>query len=405
MGKNKNQKWVKPRHKVIKTILYPFIKAYVKLKCGVKIERFKGKGQYLIIANHQTAYDQFFVDLLFKNTVYYLSSEDVLSAGLISKVLRFLFNPIPIKKQTQDASAVMTCMRVAKEGGSIGIFPEGNRTYSGKTEYINPSIAKLAKKLNLPIAFVRIEGGYGIQPRWSDVFRKGKSRAYISRVMQVEEVKSYSVDELYDIIKKELFVDENVLDNKYYHKKSAEYLERAIYVCPTCGISKFESKKDVIECKKCSKKVRCLPNKQLEGVNYEFPFKFIGEWYEYQTEFISKTDISVFENSPAHIDEQVSIYDVVFCKKKQLFKKDISMFAYADRFEFDKGERKIELPFEKVSAVTVLGRNKLNIYYENNKKAYQIKGTKRFNALKYVHFYFHYKNVKGGRLNEQFLGL
>ncbi len=405
MNKKERQKWVKTRHKVIKTILYPFIKAYVKLKCGAKIERFKGRGQYLIIANHQTTYDQFFVDLIFKNSIYYLSSEDVLSNGFISKVLKFLFNPIPIKKQTQDVSAVMTCMHVAKEGGSIGIFPEGNRTYSGRTEYINPSIAKLAKKLNLPIAFIRIEGGYGVQPRWSDVFRKGKIRAFVSRVMEVEEVKSYSVDTLNEIIKKELFVDENLLDNQYYHKKSAEYLERAVYVCPYCGISKFESKNDIIECKKCFKKVRYLPNKRLEGVNFEFAFKNVGEWYDYQTDFISKTDISVYQNSPAHIDEQVSIYDVVFCKKKQLLKKDISMFAYADRFEFNKGEYKIELPFEKVSTVTVLGRNKLNIYVENNKKAYQIKGTKRFNALKYVHFYFHYKNVKRGRLNEQFLGL
>ena len=342
---------------------------------------------------------------MFKNTIYYLSSEDVLSNGFVSKFIRFLCNPIPIKKQTQDAGAVMTCMRVAKEGGSIGIFPEGNRTYSGKTEYINPSIAKLALKLNLPIAFVRIEGGYGIQPRWSDVFRKGKSRVFVSRLMQVEEVKNCSAEQLNEIIKKELFVDENVLDNKYYHKKSAEYLERAIYICPTCGISKFESKNDIIECKKCLKQVRYLPNKQLEGVGFEFPFKFIGEWYAYQTDFINKTDISVFENSPAYTDEKINLYDVVFYKNKKILKKDLTMSVYLDRFEFTCKDYQMVLHLEKVSAVTVLGRNKLNIYYENNKKAYQVKGDKRFNALKYVHFYFHYKNLKEGKLNEQFLGL
>ncbi len=405
MRKKKTQKWVKPRHKIIKTMLYPFVNAYVKLKCGVKIERFKGKGQYLIIANHQTSYDQFFVDLIFKNPVYYLSSEDVFSIGFASKLLKFFFNPIPIKKQTQDTGAVINCMRVAKEGGSIAIFPEGNRTYSGKTEYINPSIAKLARKLNLPIAFIRIEGGYGVQPRWSDVFRKGYMRAYVSRVMELEEIKSCSVDQLIAIIKQELFVDENLSDNQYFHKKSAEYLERAVYVCPYCGLTKFESKNSQIECKKCLKKVRYLPNKQLEGVNFEFPFKNVGEWYDYQTEFVSKMDISVFENNPAYIDEEISLYDVVFCKKKKVLNNDLKMLVFSDRFEFIKGEYKTVLPLEKVSTVTVLGRNKLNIYFDNNRKAYQVKGDKRFNALKYVHFYYHYKNVKEGILNKQFLGL
>ena len=56
--------------------------------------------------------------------------------------------PIPIKKQTMDITAVKNCILVAREGGTICIAPEGNRTYSGRTEYMRPSIASLAKKLD-----------------------------------------------------------------------------------------------------------------------------------------------------------------------------------------------------------------------------------------------------------------
>ena len=62
-----------------------------------------------------------------------------------------------------------------------------------------------------------------------------------------------------------------------------------------------------------------------------------------------------------------------------------------------------ELPFDAVSAITVLGRNKLNIYHGEN--IYQLKGGKRFNALKYVHIYHRSKNIVRGEANEQFLGL
>jgi hypothetical protein len=60
-------------------------------------------------------------------------------------------------------------------------------------------------------------------------------------------------------------------------------------------------------------------------------------------------------------------------------------------------------PFDKVTAVSVLGRNKLNVYHE--KKVYQFKGDKRFNALKYVNICYRHKNICKGALNEQFLGL
>ena len=47
--------------------------------------------------------------------------------------------------------------------------------------------------------------------------------------------------------------------------------------------------------------------------------------------------------------------------------------------------------------------NHINIYHD--KKVYQIKGNKQFNALKYVNFYYHYKNVNKGEKHGKFLGL
>ncbi len=404
---NKRKKWIKPRHKIFKRLVYPFFGAYIKRKYGLSIERFKDqeKRPYLILMNHQTGFDQFFVDMAFKGSVYCIASEDIFSMGFVSKLLRYFIAPIPIKKSTHDTSAIMNCLRVAKEGGSIAIFPEGNRTYSGKTEHISPSIAKLAKMLKLPIAFMRLEGGYGVHPRWSDAVRKGKMRAYVSRVVEVDELNNYSVDDVYDMIKKELYVNENLADAEFFHKKSAEYLERAVYVCPYCGIAEFESKNDIVKCKKCNREIKHFADKHIEGVGFDFPFRFIDEWYDYQSDFISNLDIAPFENKAIYKDQDISLSNVILYKKKQLIKKKITMLAYNNRFEFSTKNYETSISFQDVSAVSVLGRNKLNIYFDGNKKVYQIKGNKRFNALKYVHLYYHYKNIQEGNANGKFLGL
>ena len=116
-------------------------------------------------------------------------------------------------------------------------------------------------------------------------------------------------------------------------------------------------------------------------------------------------DISAFGDKPVYTDEEISLFNVVLYKKKQLLQKNLKMSVYNDRFEFVNGKRKTVLRLDDVSSVTVLGRNKLNIYFDDNKKVYQIQGSKRFNALKYVQFYYHYKNIKTGNANGKFLGL
>ncbi|MBR3909186.1 MAG: 1-acyl-sn-glycerol-3-phosphate acyltransferase [Clostridia bacterium] len=404
MKKDKAKKWMKFRHRVVRNILFAILGPYSCLKFGIKIEPFREQENrpYLILLNHQTSFDQFFVGLAFKGPVYYVASEDLFSNGFISKVIKYLVEPIPIKKQTTDVKAVMNCIRVAKEGGTIAIAPEGNRTYSGKTEYMNPSIAPLARKLKIPIALYRIEGGYGVQPRWSDVVRKGKMRGYVSRVITPEEIAALSEEELLSAIKEGLYVNEAVNDGEFHHKKRAEYLERAAYVCPFCGLSEFESNADVIECKKCGKKFRYLPTKQLEGVGFDSPFQFFDDWYEYQQDFINNLDVLQYVEKPIYCDA-AAFFEVIPYNKKVRLAKQVSLSLFGDRIEVNTENENLVFSFDETAAVTVLGRNKLNIYHGG--KIYQIKSGKRFNALKYVNIFHRYKNLKSGENDGKFLGL
>ena len=403
--RKKKEKWLKFRHVVVRRCLAVFVKPLAVAMYGIKIEKFKEEGSrpYLILYNHQTAFDQFFVGLAFHNPVYYVATEDLFSNGFVSSLIRYLVEPIPIKKQTTDVAAVINCIKVAKEGGTLAIAPEGNRTYSGKTEYIAPSIATLAKKIKLPIALYRIEGGYGVQPRWSDKTRKGKMRSYVSRVIEPEEYATMSNEELASAIREGLYVNEGVEDAVFKSPRKAEYLERAMYVCPFCGLSLFESNGNETECKKCHRKITYGEDKTLSGVGFRFPYRFVTEWYDAQNRFIRNLDLTPYFDKPVYCD-RVNVSEVIVYKRKVSIKKEAEIKLYGNRIVIEENKAdEICFPFEEITAVSVLGRNKLNIYHD--KRVYQLKGDKRFNALKYVNLYYHHKNISRGEADGEFLGL
>jgi len=403
--KKKDKKWIKKRHRVVRNILFAALWPYCRLRYGIRIEKFKEQGNrpYLILLNHQTPFDQFFVGMSFHGPVYYMATEDIFSMGWISSVIRWLVAPIPIKKQTTDLMAVKNCIRVSREGGTIAIAPEGNRTYSGKTEYMNPAIASLARKLGLPIALYRIEGGYGVEPRWSDVIRRGKMRSYVSEVIEPEIYAAMTNEELMHRIEDGLFVNEATADGEFHHKKRAEYLERAIYVCPFCGPAKWESHGATVTCTACGRQVTYEPTKELVGVGFDFPFPFVADWYEYQKDVVNALDPAQYIDTPLFQDT-ACLWDVQTNKRKTRLRVDAAVTLYGDRITIDEeGVDPLVLPFAELTAVAVLGRNKLNVYHGD--QVYQFKGSKRFNALKYVNIYYRHKNVSKGEPYGEFLGL
>ena len=404
----KNSKWRRARHRFVRNLVFTFLAPYSRFKYGVRVEplRNQGKRPYLILFNHQTAFDQFFVGMAFKEPVYYVASEDLFSDGFVSSLIRYLVAPIPIRKQTTDVRAVMNCIKVAKEGGTIAIAPEGNRTYSGKTGYMSPAIASLAKKLKLPIALYRIEGGYYVHPRWSDATRKlrgGHMHGYVSRVIEPSEYATLSDGELFELIKSELFVDESVPSSLSVKSKSiADGLERAFFVCPECGVTSFNSKGCEIVCSRCGWKASLDGNYRL--VTEGNRFNSIGEWYAYQEEKILSLDPDSLTEEALTVDGGVRLSRVILYKRKELLSEGLELRLFGDRIELSGKDTDTRVfLFAECDAITVLGKNKCNIYHRG--EVLQLKGRKSMNALKLVNFFHNYKNKHSEVKDGQFLGL
>jgi ribosomal protein S27AE len=209
-------------------------------------------------------------------------------------------------------------------------------------------------------------------------------------------------EELFNLLCEKLYVDETKLGGEYRHKKSAEYLERAMYWCPTCGLSRFESHGEQIACQRCGMTLRYMPDLTLSPVSGEFPYRTVADWYEAQDRFVLGLDLSPYADTPVYTDT-VDLIEVIPYKEKRPVAGGIALSVYADRYELCGDGFSLTLPFDELIAVTVLGRNKLNLY--RGEEIFQIKGDKRFNALKHMHIFYRARQKKEDNENAGFLGI
>ena len=170
------KKWIRTRHKVVKKILLPFVNMFAKskVKLNKKVLELESGKPCLVLYNHQTNFDPFLVALIMgKRDFYYVASEHIFSKGFVSSLLKYFIAPIPFLKAGVNTSSIMNCGRVVREGGSIIISPEGNRTYTGETTTIKDTIVKFVRFLKIPVVLVNIKGNYSCRPRWAKTARKG----------------------------------------------------------------------------------------------------------------------------------------------------------------------------------------------------------------------------------------
>lgn len=88
--------------------------------------------------------DPFFISKAFPFQLYFYASDDLFNLK-VSPLIRYLAAPIPKSKSVADLKAVMISLRVLREGGAIGITPEGNRTLSGRLWEMGDSVANSLK--------------------------------------------------------------------------------------------------------------------------------------------------------------------------------------------------------------------------------------------------------------------
>lgn len=351
-----------------------FISFLRRHKVGKKLHMKKGD-QYIILSNHQTDMDGILLGLLCNRNYYGLTTDSFFSKGWQSKMFEHQFGIIAKKKGTVDVAANMKMMKCIKEGGSLLIYPEGNRTYAEFQFPFTSGFGKFVRHFNIPVAIFNVVGGTGCFPRFGGKRRKGPHYTTLKRVIQPEEYANWTDEEFEKIMQAELRVYDSESGYLYKSKAKAEYLERMLFVCPKCGKKEtLVSKGDHLYCKECGLDVEYTEDLHLVSKDESFKFNKLVDWYNFQINYVKNYNL---DNNIIFKDDNVELFiSNPGVKRKLIHKGTLTM----DKDNLIFGD--IKVPVSDIEIASPISGTKFN--FSTSEQNYLVIGDDRFNPLKYV---------------------
>lgn len=151
---------VHPAHRMLR-LLRPAGRAVLTRRYDVHqhgTSRVPARGGCILAANHIGLLDGPLLTVVGPRPVHFLTKKEMFQ-GRTGTVLR-LVGQIPLARTTFDATAVKGCLRVLRDGGVVGIFPEGTRG-DGELRRFHGGVAYLAMVTGASVVPVAVFGTRG----------------------------------------------------------------------------------------------------------------------------------------------------------------------------------------------------------------------------------------------------
>ena len=147
-------------------LLRPGIHGLCRAYFGLELEGLANipvSGPVIITPNHQTYADPALVSLPVRRRVYYMAWSRLFEIPLFSWLIRRL-RAFPVRIESTDPASTREAVRLLQAGHVVMIFPEGERTHTGRVERFKPGAFRLATSLRVPVLPVTIAGGHASWP-------------------------------------------------------------------------------------------------------------------------------------------------------------------------------------------------------------------------------------------------
>jgi len=184
-------------YKILKIICGPVFKVLYRPKAYGK-ENIPEEGAVIFVGNHKHAFDPVVVMTNTKRIVHYMAKESLFKGvhGILFKSIGL----IKVYRSKSNPMAVVEAVQILKNGGTVGIFPEGtrNRTEQELLRFRHGAVA-IAKQANSKVIPFAIRGKYRI-------LKKGLEIEFGEPVdvstMEIEEANEYIRNEVLKLLRK-----------------------------------------------------------------------------------------------------------------------------------------------------------------------------------------------------------
>lgn len=249
---------------------------------------------FILLSDHANALDAYVLGALVGKPIRFMANLEGVSR--IKSTLALLIGAYGRRKGSNDLSALRTTFSLSRAGETIGMFPEGDRSWDGSTLPLRPGCGKLVRRLGLSLVLARHKGNYLAQPRWATRQRRGRWSVDFS-VFDADELARMS-DDLVDTIIVSALTKNEIKDadregRTFECEAPAEGINRLLWRCPVCGRTDgIIGSGGFIMCTLCGTKWRPDGNCRVKPINaplslHRSPIADLKDWHDWQTRTLS----------------------------------------------------------------------------------------------------------------------
>lgn len=277
---------------VFQRVAFSILSIYSKLRFKIKFNKngidLPKNTPILFLSNHQSNWDGIWLRIMYPGThIFFIVHDELYKNKFMAFLSGKMIDTVKRGNSKNDVGAVKQLLQLKKEGKNIGIFPEGGIAYWHHNLDFDRSLAKLCKKMEIPIAIHNLHGATFIYARYC--VHKGHARPVYEckKLITPEEIRAMTVDELHEVLKNNLTVNEYEWQRekmvKVNRKKPAENMHEGLFVCPKCkSIHSMQSHKDTLFCLKCDFTTKVNKYDFFDNEYFDNPV----DWDKFQKEYL-----------------------------------------------------------------------------------------------------------------------
>lgn len=244
---------------------------------------------FVLMSDHSNALDPYVLGSFSRAPIRYMANIE--GVHPLKAVLAELVGAYGRRKGARDMAALRATLELSRSGESIGIFPEGDRSWDGSSSAIRPGAGKLARRLGLPLVIARQKGNYLAHPRWAARPRRGAWSV---------EFLAYGADELGRMpdalveaviaaaLAKNEIKDAAREGRLFESEASAEGIGRLLWRCPVCGkADSIAGRGNRIGCVRCGSRWELDANCGVRPLNaplsiHAAAIADLKDWHDWQ---------------------------------------------------------------------------------------------------------------------------
>ncbi len=356
-----------------------------------EVEAYTPKNEtFIIIANHTDTMDPGYQMISLNRYVRFVAADFLVRVNAFTRLILGKLDGVIVKNRNKPSDVLIDeIMENLRAGIPVGLHAEGLITTNGETGYISSNTGKLVKDSGVALITYRIVGGYLRRPRWAETERNGPVYGKVIHEYSADELKNYSVDEINEIIRRDIYVNafeqQKMHPHTYSGEKLAECVERTLYLCPKCNkVGTLHSHGDTLSCE-CGYSLTYGEDGLFHSDKNDVVFDNILSWDKWQRQewhnMLNSSDGLILSEK-----DQI-IYKVYDGEPKELCSDGV-INIYKDRFELLMNGETVSLPLSTLKRVQ--NASKQNLVLVNNAGDYYLlKSSVPRSSDKYVAAYYY----------------